>query len=675
MRKAFLFGMVAAMLVTSCKEDDGLTQASGEGITFTSIIASRATDTSFETGDEIGVSMFANETFVSGAVNVQYTLTDGSVFTSQNPLTWGIVADAATADFIGVYPYKADAVSDNVYNITLSTDDGTALGENDVMYAAATGVSVGQKSVSLQFKHKLVKLVMQLYDGNGNGLSGATLKIDKQQTTGTLNLTDGTVTATGDASGTLSFAYNPEVSGQYQAIVMPSEAVQGRSLVISYQGVDYPCPIDAYTFEAGKRFSLSATINVDGTVSPGGPIQLAVSVSDWDDETVNSGWIYGEGGDYDLTGKSAYQLAANVALSSTPVVIDDFEGTLRSDDVYSLAYTRTDASDAAVISVSSQTYTLPKGQQNGTLLVPAGANTGGISVSSSDEGITLTNVSVYTSANVAMPIELWSNSNPTVGNGVADTNWPNGILNFTVSEEARKSLTLGATLNVYYTGTPSTVTFSYYNAEAGYGNSGPVVYGDGSETKHESEGYLSVTVLKPLLDAIAANNYVVGLIGSGNTITRITLLPAPANSGVNENILWMGESVQQYSKWQVVNVMLPATVSANSVLRITLRNPFGAPAGTVYGAKLVWNNDSGDNDETYVFEAENATVTPISDTDGYVDVTITPEILSALQENGMLGGGTALALLGGKKANEGQEGAYTGNSILKVELLPATAGE
>lgn len=675
MRKAFLFGMVAAMLVTSCKEDDGLTQASGEGITFTSIIASRATDTSFETGDEIGVSMFANETFVSGAVNVQYTLTDGSVFTSQNPLTWGIVADAATADFIGVYPYKADAVSDNVYNITLSTDDGTALGENDVMYAAATGVSVGQKSVSLQFKHKLVKLVMQLYDGNGNGLSGATLKIDKQQTTGTLNLTDGTVTATGDASGTLSFAYNPEVSGQYQAIVMPSEAVQGRSLVISYQGVDYPCPIDAYTFEAGKRFSLSATINVDGTVSPGGPIQLAVSVSDWDDETVNSGWIYGEGGDYDLTGKSAYQLAANVALSSTPVVIDGFEGTLRSDDVYSLAYTRTDASDAAVISVSSQTYTLPKGQQNGTLLVPAGVNTGGISVSSSDEGITLTNVSVYTSADVAMPIELWSNNNPTMGNGVADTNWPNGILNFAISEEARKSLTLGATLNVYYTGTPSTVTFSYYNAETGYGNSGPVVYGDGSETKHESEGYLSVTVLKPLLDAIAANNYVVGLIGSDNTITRITLVPASADTDVTENVLWMGESAQQYSKWQLVNVMLPAAVSANSVLRITLRNPYGAPAGTVYGAKLVWNNDSGDNDETYVFEAENATVTPISDTDGYVDVTITPEILSALQENGMLGGGTALALLGGKKANEGQEGAYTGNSILKVELLPATAGE
>lgn len=675
MRKTFLFGLVAAMLVTSCKEDDGLNQASGEGITFTSTIASRVTDTSFEAGDEIGVSMFANEAIVSSATNVQYSLTDGSVFTSQNPITWGMVGDAATADFIGVYPYKADAVSDNVYNITLSTGNGTALSENDVMYAAATGVNLGQKNVSLQFKHKLVKLVMQLYDRNGNGISGATLKIDKQQTTGTLNLTDGTVTATGDASGTLSFAHNPDVTGQYQAIVMPSEAVQGRSLVITYQGVDYPCPIDAYTFEAGKRFTLSATMNVDGTLSPGGPVQVSVSVSDWDDETVNSGWIYGENGNYNLTGKSAYQLVSNVALSSTPVVIGGFEGTLRSDDVYSLAYTRTDATSAATISVSSHTYTLPKGQQNGTVLIPVGGNTKGISVSTASTGITLTNVLVYTNENVAVPIELWSNSNPTVGNGVADTNWPNGILNFTVSEEARKSLTLGATLNVYYTGTPSTVTFSYYNAEAGYGNSGPVVYGDGSETKHESEGYLSVTVLKPLLDAIAANNYVVGLIGSGNTVTRITLLPAPANSGVNENILWMGESVQQYSKWQFVNVMLPAAVSANSVLRITLRNPFGAPAGTVYGAKLVWNNDSGDNDETYVFEAENATVTPISDTDGYVDVTITPEILSALQENGMLGGGTALALLGGKKANEDQEGAYTGNSILKVELLPATAGE
>lgn len=46
MRKTILFGLTAAMLATACSEEDDLRQGiAGEGITFTSSVMSRATDT------------------------------------------------------------------------------------------------------------------------------------------------------------------------------------------------------------------------------------------------------------------------------------------------------------------------------------------------------------------------------------------------------------------------------------------------------------------------------------------------------------------------------------------------------------------------------------------------------------------------------------------------------
>ena len=122
-------------------------------------------------------------------------------------------------------------MADGVYNITLSTEDGASLSENDVMYAKNTS-DVGEKNVNLNFSHKLVKVVMQIYDENGNGISGAQVKINNQQTTATLNLADGTVTATGNADQELQFASNSSITGQYQTIVMPSEAMQGRIMTI-----------------------------------------------------------------------------------------------------------------------------------------------------------------------------------------------------------------------------------------------------------------------------------------------------------------------------------------------------------------------------------------------------------------------------------------------------------
>lgn len=458
MRKTILFGLAAAMLVTACSEEDDLRQGiAGEGITFTSSVMSRATDTNFEAGDTIGVSMYTESSFVGNATNVHYTTADGSGFTSTNPMTWGAAGSAKSVDFKGVYPYKAGAVADGIYSFTLATGEGASLSDNDVMYSSMPDVAVGAKNVDLTFNHKLVKVVMQVYDQNRKLLPGAKVKINNQQTSGTLNLADGTVTSTSAADATLDFASNPNVEGEYQTIVMPSAATRGRVITITYNDVDYPCPVDMYAFDSGTKIIFSATLNPDGTVSPGETVIVSANVEDWEEEKVTSGWIFGEGESFEVEGKISYQLlTGSVELKAEDAHFGNF-GNKRLDatDVYSLEYTRTDAANDATIKISGKDYTLQKGLTSGTLLIAAGSNTAGIDVSSTDAGITLTSVLVYTNENIGLPITLWTGDG-TAGNGIAgeegleNAGYRPIMARIKLSDEQLKFFVPGAILRCYF---------------------------------------------------------------------------------------------------------------------------------------------------------------------------------------------------------------------------------
>lgn len=453
MRKTILFGLAAAMLVTACSEEDDLRQGiAGEGITFTSSVMSRATDTSFDPRDAIGVSMYTESGFVGNATNVQYTTADGKAFTSTNPMTWGAAGSAETVDFKGVYPYKAEAVADGIYSFTLATGEGASLSNNDVMYSSMTGITPGTKNVDLTFKHKLVKVVMQVYDQNRKPLPGATVKINNQQTSGTLNLADGTVTSTGDANATLNFASNSDVSGGYQTIVMPSAPTQGRVITITYNNVDYPCPVDMYAFDSGSKMIFSVTLNPEsGTASQGTTVNATATVENWTEQRIESGWIFGAGESFKVEGKISYQLLTESTILSANVShFGNFGKQLDATDVYSLEYTRTDATNDATITISDKKYTLQKGLTAGTLLIAAGNNTKGIDVSSDATGITLTSVLVYTNENIGLPITLWtgdgSAGNGTVGDDV--DSYP-VIARITLSEEQQNLFVPGAILRCY----------------------------------------------------------------------------------------------------------------------------------------------------------------------------------------------------------------------------------
>lgn len=561
MKKTILFGLAAAMLATACSEEDDLRQGiAGEGITFTSSVMSRATDTSFDPRDAIGVSMYTESGFVENATNVQYTTADGRGFTSTNPMTWGAAGSAETVDFKGVYPYKADAVADGKYSFTLATGEGASLSNNDVMYSSMTDVTVGAKNVELTFKHKLVKVVMQVYGQDRTPLTGAKVKINNQQTSGTLDLADGTVTSTGDANATLDFASNLEVKGEYQTIVMPSDPTQGRVITITYNNVDYPCPVDMYAFDSGKKVIFSATLNPDGTVSPGETVIVSADVKDWETEKVTSGWIFGKGDSFVVKGKISYQLAENVKLASEPIQVGNLGRDLDEKDVYSLEYTRTSAGTDAAITISGKSYTLLAGQTAGTLLVAAGTNLRGINVSSDTEGITLAKVLVYSNENIGLPITLWTGDG-SAGNGTADSD---GLLaHITLTENQRNLFVTGALLRCYSPG-GSDMTLKLGTLPLSGNNLGYI-----SNKQQADSDTLTAALTLALYEEVGDGD--IKIYGQPwAKLDKVELIPNPGNEDFT-NLLWCRElegdadCMMQYGDFLYI---IPKSLKAGDIIRV-----------------------------------------------------------------------------------------------------------
>lgn len=662
MKKTILFGMITAMGLASCSEKDGLIQGmSGDAIVFTSSVASRVTDTSFEQDDVIGVSMYAGNSFASGAENVQYATSNGSAFTSQSPITWDQAGDEATVRFMGVYPYRNGAVQNGIYSISLSTEEGVDLSENDVMYASTENVARDQNNISLPFVHKLVKVVMQVCDEKGKGLSDATLKINKQQTSGSLDLTDGTVRAEG-AESTLEFAANSNIPGEYQTIVMPSGATPERVITITYKGVDYPCPVDAYVFESGKKIIFSATIDKSGPVSTN-PVQVSADVEDWRPDKIEAGWIFGEGETFEVSGKKACSLAENVQLSDTPQQIGDFEGTLEKNDVYSLEYTRTDAETDASIAVSETNYSLPAGKKSGTLLIPVGENVTGFSVSSKYEGITLTKVMVYTNNIVGLPVTLWT-GNGTPGNGIAsDEGFPAAgyrliVARVTLSEEQLAQFVPGAVLQCYFNDNTDVNA-----AELLWMGTLQLFYQWNNVGKFDEDTHcLTNVVTLSMLDEIRENNNEMILEknwGGDNLdfrLNRIELKPVSSSETEDfSNLLWChsaegGEDC--YMDYGDINIGIPASLMPGDKIQITY-------SGATEGAYLEGvAGDANDENSPRIFEQKT-----INSDATTVDIQIDNTMCSALLElrNTKRDGGIIPLTISGQ-----------GLSVHKIQLVRGT---
>ena len=491
MKKTLLLGLIAGLAFTGCKNEvtDITNNTAGTAVSFTSsIIKSRATDSNWDAGDEIGVYMQnADDASTYLNINVKYANSDENKngFTSEMPITYP-GGDVTLVNFMAVYPYNEN-VTDGNYSFTL----GDKLSDNDIMYASSTLVEAGTDNVGLTFKHKLSKIVLNIKDENDNPLNGATVSIDKQCKEGVLNMADGNVVAQGTPSYDTSVNFTDKGNGVYETIVLPDEAREGRIILITTSDDRiYRCPIDNISFDSSKKYTFPVVLySKDPSVAQP---ELVPDIEDWTDEQESQGWVVGSEVDFD-TPKNQYeilkdeQLTANASVSISD---ENFSGNLVAKDVYCIEYSRTDASTAATLTVSSsakgsKAFTLPKKMKEGKVIFAVGEFTTGINISS-DVDITLKSVSVYSVNTIIpiVPIVIWEGE-------YIEEEW--GGMSFEYTSDMLAKTQVGGKLRFYYDSISDGATFEFLS---------------GSNFKNvvDDLGYVDVEITDAIKTALTGND-------------------------------------------------------------------------------------------------------------------------------------------------------------------------
>lgn len=270
MKMKSLLGIVLSLsILQSCQNDETniiQNEVNNKGITFSSIIDdaqnSRAYDTSWEANDVIGVFMLANSDKNVLDRNIPYVTSKGDgYFVSQNsPIYYP--EGKITVDFIAYYPYS-EAISDHT-NYPIDLSNQTAQSAIDLMTAVnLTNRELGSTQGNLQFKHLLAKLVLNLKSTSGSSLKGIKASISGLQVKGTANLSDGTITPSGEAT-TFSLFIN-EKATQAEAILLPQD-LSGKlkiKLELNGQSKEIDTKISG-NIEQGNKYIYNVNVNYQG---------------------------------------------------------------------------------------------------------------------------------------------------------------------------------------------------------------------------------------------------------------------------------------------------------------------------------------------------------------------------------------------------------------------------
>ncbi|MDD6198614.1 MAG: fimbrillin family protein [Prevotella sp.] len=255
----------------------------------------RATETAFESGDQIGLfvvnrnadgTLAALQPVGNHVDNMLYTYSD--VWTPATPVYWK--DDRTCADFYMYYPYRNTVSSVSAMPFDVAADQSTASAYKaaDLLVGSTLNVAPKKQAVGIVAKHVMSQVEIVLKAGNGftdASLASAevSLRLNDMKTSATVDLSTAAVTATGTASSLTPY----KDGGTYRAIVVPQKVEIGNLITVTVDGTDYNLK-KAFTFTAGKRHTFTVTLAKTGS-------GIDVSIGAWDvDDTDNGGTATGE---------------------------------------------------------------------------------------------------------------------------------------------------------------------------------------------------------------------------------------------------------------------------------------------------------------------------------------------------------------------------------------------
>lgn len=276
----------AITVMTGCSDEDFVTPVNraDERIPVTLSAAypsvSRASDAGFENGDMMGVYLLDYENDapqdISGdnmhGSNIRFGFdgTDNS-WRGATDLYW---KDAKTpADVIAYYPFVTEIVDPKVMPHSISRRQDTASTEtvkggyetSDLLWGKITRQMPTSERIDLTLNHLMSGVRITLKEGDGFA-AGEWTSLTKNVLvanivpSGTVNLTDGTVTAGSDDPISIT---PMEYNGDYRAVVFPQTIEAGKELVtLSVGSEGYALSRQQpTTYESGKMHTFTVTVD------------------------------------------------------------------------------------------------------------------------------------------------------------------------------------------------------------------------------------------------------------------------------------------------------------------------------------------------------------------------------------------------------------------------------
>nr|WP_296986239.1 fimbrillin family protein [Prevotella sp.] len=246
MTKLFVLALLAGAMVSCNTEDTASTTANGKvAVQFTGGISvdTRAAGQAWADGDKIGIFMIeagktlSADVIKEGVDNVCYQTSGSSAF---SPISGGktiFFPIDGDVDFYSYYPQTTV----NDYKVALNMTNQTSQEAIDFMYAKKTGCNKATPQVDLKFNHMLSKLVLNVQPGNGlteDDLNKLKVTIKDQNTTGTFNLADGTISGEGNPDNIQMKAV--QVGKIYEAILLPTASTIREIVFDLNNGYDAP---------------------------------------------------------------------------------------------------------------------------------------------------------------------------------------------------------------------------------------------------------------------------------------------------------------------------------------------------------------------------------------------------------------------------------------------------
>lgn len=263
-----------ALLVMGCEKEDSYQVEEGAmRIEVLHPSATRATETSFENGDVIGLYAteysgdFAAPLQISGnwANNVATTY-DGNIWTPAKKIFWS----ENKMDVYGYYPYMTPtSIDEHLWSVQLdqstpeTADALSGYEASDFLWGKATGVSQTDGNVQLEFKHKCTKMVIKLVKGEAftdEFPNDTEVYLHSTVPTATINFTTGNISK--DIYGERQKIKARQVSiDTYEVILIPQSITENMPFIeVTMGGISYLTE-DMFSYLPGVQYCVSITLN------------------------------------------------------------------------------------------------------------------------------------------------------------------------------------------------------------------------------------------------------------------------------------------------------------------------------------------------------------------------------------------------------------------------------